>query len=190
MSGEKIGYIRVSSYDQKIKRQLENVSLDKVFTETASAKNTNRPQLQSLLNYIRFNDIVIVHSLDRLARNLNDLRNIVNIITNKGAIIKFLKESLIFTGNDSPMENLLLSIMGAFAEFERSMILERQREGIELAKKKGIYKGRKKIFTDKQIQSLVMQSNTGKKKSTLAKEFGVSRETIYRYLRMYKKVYK
>lgn len=184
MTGASVGYIRVSTDNQNTERQLENIPLDKVFTEKISAKNKDRPQLQALLNYVREGDRVIVHSLDRLARNLDDLLSLVKSLTEQGVSVEFIKENLTFTGEDSPMSNLLLSVMGAFAEFERSLIRERQLEGIAIAKKKGLYKGRRKVFTPAQIYSLQSRANAGEKKAKLAKEFSVSRETIYRYLRM------
>ncbi|STX81494.1 site-specific DNA recombinase; e14 prophage [Legionella busanensis] len=100
-------------------------------------KNTARPQLEALLDYARDGDVIIVHSMDRLARNLDDLRRLVTHLTSQQIKIEFLKEGLTFTGEDSPMSTLLLSVMGAFAEFERSLIKERQMEGIALAKKTG-----------------------------------------------------
>ena len=143
MTGKRIGYIRVSSLDQNHERQLEGIKLDKCFTDKASGKDVNRPELEAMLNYVRDGDIIIVHSMDRLARNLDDLRKLVQQLTSQKIKIEFLKENLTFTGEDAPMSKLLLSVMGAFAEFERSLIRERQREGIALAKKKGLYKGRK-----------------------------------------------
>ena len=95
-----------------------------------SGKNTERPQLQALLEFVREGDVVLVHSMDRLARNLDDLRLLVKTLTNKGIHIQFIQENIVFTGEDSPMSQLLLSVMGAFAEFERALIKERQREGI------------------------------------------------------------
>ena len=98
--------------------------------------------------------------------------------------MEFVKESLTFTGEDSPMATLLLSVMGAFAEFERSLILERQREGIAAAKQRGgVYTGRKPVLTTEQAQQLRERAAAGEKKSALAKEFGISRETVYSYLR-------
>ena len=131
-----------SSFDQNPERQLENIYVDKVFTDKASGKDTKRPELDNLLSFVREGDIVIVHSMDRLARNLDDLRRLVQKLTKSGVRIEFVKEHLTFTGEDSPMANLLLSVMGAFAEFERALIRERQREGIALAKKRGAYKAR------------------------------------------------
>ena len=144
MHGQRIGYIRVSTLDQNPDRQLEGVQVGKVFIDKASGKDTQRPQLEALLNYVREGDTLVVHSMDRLARNLDDLRRMVQQLTGQGVWIEFVKESLAFTGEDSPMANLLLSVMGAFAEFERALIRERQREGISLAKQRGVYRGRKK----------------------------------------------
>ena len=134
MSGQRIGYVRVSSFDQNPERQLENVQTDRVFTDKASGKNTQRPQLEALLTFAREGDTIVVHSMDRLARNLDDLRRLVHSLTERGIRIEFLKENLTFTGEDSPMSNLMLSVMGAFAEFERALLRERQREGIAIAK--------------------------------------------------------
>lgn len=144
MHGQRIGYIRVSTLDQNPDRQLEGVQVSKVFIDKASGKDTQRPQLEALLSYVREGDTLVVHSMDRLARNLDDLRRMVQQLTGRGVRIEFVKESLAFTGEDSPMANLLLSVMGAFAEFERALIRERQREGISLAKQRGVYRGRKK----------------------------------------------
>ena len=181
-SGKTIGYIRVSSSDQNPERQLEGLSLDKVFTDQVSGKDTNRPQLEALLQYIREGDTLMVHSMDRLARNLDDLRRMVSELTARHITVRFVKEHLDFTGEDSPMATLLLSVMGAFAEFERALIRERQREGIALAKKRGIYKGRKKSLTETQANSVRERVSNGEKKSALAREFSISRETLYKYL--------
>ena len=181
-NGKTIGYIRVSSFDQNPERQLEGISLDKAFIDKASGKDIARPQLEALLNYARDGDTVIVHSLDRLARNLDDLRRLVQQFTQRHIKIQFLKENLTFTGDDSPMANLLLSVMGAFAEFERALIRERQLEGIALAKQRGVYKGRKRSLTTQQIQDLKTRVANGEGKSQLAREFCISRETLYQYL--------
>lgn len=186
MIGKKIGYVRVSSLDQNYERQLEGIELDKCFTDKSSGKDTNRPQLKAMLNYVRDGDVVIVHSMDRLARNLDDLRKLVQRLTSERIKIEFIKENLIFTGEDAPMSKLLLSVMGAFAEFERSLIRERQREGIALAKKKGLYKGRKPSLSKEQVKDLKTRVENGEKKSNIAKDFQISRETLYQYLRKYK----
>ena len=185
MAGKKIGYIRVSSFDQNTDRQLEGIELDKVFIDKASGKDVQRPQLEALLNYVRDGDTIIIHSMDRLARNLVDLRNLVNQITTRDICINFVKENLIFTNENSPMATLMLSIMGAFAEFERSLLKERQREGIELAKKRGAYPGRKKVLNEEQIKVMRDRIKKGDKKAVLARELGISRETLYQYIRQY-----
>lgn len=113
-----------------------------------------KPQLTELLRFVRDGDTVVVHSMDRLARNLDDLRALVQGLTRRGVRVEFLKEQLVFTGEDSPMANLMLSAMGAFAEFERSLIKERQREGIALAKQRGAYKGRKKTLRPERAAEL------------------------------------
>ena len=127
MQGQRIGYVRVSSFDQNPERQLEQVEVGKLFTDKASGKDTQRPQLEAMLGFVREGDTVVVHSMDRLARNLDDLRRLVQKLTQRGVRIEFLKEGLVFTGDDSPMANLMLSVMGAFAEFERALIREQQR---------------------------------------------------------------
>jgi DNA invertase Pin-like site-specific DNA recombinase len=183
MPGQRIGYVRVSSFDQNPERQLENISLNKVFTDKASGKDTKRPELEALLAFVREGDTVVVHSMDRLARNLDDLRRLVQMLTKRSIRIEFVKEGLHFTGEDSPMANLLLSVMGAFAEFERALIRERQREGIALAKKRGAYRGRKKALSPEQVAALRQRAAAGEQKAALAREFGISRETLYQYLR-------
>ena len=174
-----VGYCRVSSLDQNTERQLDGIKLDKVFTDKASGKDTNRPQLQAALEYLRDGDLFMVHSMDRLARSLDDLRRIVRGLTEKGVQVQFVKEGLTFTGEDKPMSNLLLSMLGAVAEFERSMIRERQREGIELAKKKGVYKGRKPSLTAAQVAEIHKRVKAGEKKARLAAEYRISRQTLY-----------
>lgn len=183
MIGHRIGYIRVSTTEQNTERQLENIAIDKVFTDKASGKDTQRPALDALLSFVREGDTIVVHSMDRLARNLDDLRRLVQSLTKKGIRIEFIKESLTFTGEDSPMSNLMLSVMGAFAEFERALLKERQREGIALAKKRGAYRGRKKVLSEKQALELQQRVAAGEQKAKLAKELGISRETVYQYLR-------
>ncbi|WP_271799233.1 recombinase family protein [Dietzia maris] len=177
----RVGYQRVSTVDQNADRQLDGVAVDKVFTDRASGKDTERPELARALDYVRDGDTLVVHSMDRLARNLEDLRRVVRELTGKGIRVEFVKEHLTFTGDDSPMNTLLLSMLGAVAEFERSMILERQREGIALAKAKGKYKGRKAALTDEQAGQLRSRLAAGESASALAAEFGVSRQTVYNY---------
>ena len=119
--------------------------------------------------------------MDRVARNLEDLRRTVRELTSSGVKVEFVKESLTFAGDDSPMNTLLLSMLGAVAEFERSMILERQREGIAIAKAAGKYKGRKAALTDERVAELRVRLAQGEWVTSLAKEFGISRQTVYNY---------
>jgi DNA invertase Pin-like site-specific DNA recombinase len=183
MLGQRIGYIRVSTLDQHTERQLEGIEVDKIFTDKASGKDIKRPQLDLLMGFVRSGDTVFVHSMDRLARNLDDLRRIVQTLTGKGVRIEFVKEHLTFTGEDSPMANLMLSVMGAFAEFERTLIKERQREGIAQAKKRGAFKGRKKSLSQAEVDELRQRIAAGMSKSQAAREYGISRQTLYQYLR-------
>ena len=184
MSGKKIGYIRVSSFEQNPDRQLEGIKLNKKFIDKASGKNILRPQLEAMTDYVRDGDTIIVHSMDRLARNLDDLRRLVTLLTKQQVKVEFIKEGLVFTGEDSAMSKLLLSVMGAFAEFERSLIKERQMEGIALAKKRGVYKGRKAALSKEQVEEIKARVAKGDKKAHIARDYGVSRETIYQYLRL------
>ena len=179
--GKRIGYVRVSSVDQNELRQLDGVQLDKKFTDKASGKDTKRPQLHAALEYLRDGDVLVVHSMDRLARNLDDLRRIVTELTGRGVVVEFVKEQLTFTSEDNAMSKLLLSVMGAFAEFERALIKERQREGIALAKQKGVYKGRKPSLNPEQVRTLRSRVKAGETRASLAREFGISRETVYQY---------
>jgi len=180
-NGQTVGYVRVSTTDQNTDRQLDGLTLDKVFTDKASGKDTNRPQLAAALDYVREGDTLVVHSMDRLARNLEDLRRTVRELTGRGVRVQFVKENLAFAGDDSPMSTLLLSMLGAVAEFERSMILERQREGIAIAKAKGVYKGRKPALDDAQAAEVSRRLHRGESATELAREFGVSRATVYNY---------
>ena len=183
MSGQRIGYVRVSTVEQNAGRQLDGLTLDRTFTDRASGRDANRPDLQELFKFAREGDTVIVHSMDRLARNLDDLRRIVQQLNERGVRIEFVKEQLTFSGEDSPMATLLLSVMGAFAEFERALIRERQREGVALAKEKGAYKGRRQALSEEGRAELRNRAASGEPKLQLAKEFGISRETVYQYLR-------
>ena len=183
--GQRVGYVRVSTLDQKTERQLDGVDLDRVFTDKASGKDANRPQLQAALEYVRDGDTLVVHSMDRLARNLEDLRRIVRELTERGIAVEFVKERQTFTGTDSAPAQLMLSLMGAFAEFERALIRERQREGIAIAKQRGTYKGRKPALDAARVAELRSRdaAQGGKNRASLARAFGISRETLYQYLR-------
>src|ERR1022692_707507 len=171
---KKIAYVRVSTVDQNTERQLESIngeSPDKVFTDKCSGKDTKRPQLEAMLSYIREGDTLVVHSLDRLGRNLDDLRKVVTDLNQRGITVQFLKENLTFTGDDSDssLSKLMFNMLGSFAEFERSLIRERQREGIALAKKAKKYRGRKPSLTVEQANDLRKRVVAGgEKKATLA----------------------
>jgi DNA invertase Pin-like site-specific DNA recombinase len=181
--GKVVGYRRVSSTDQNESRQLDGIELDKEFTDKASGQSqSGRPQLQAALDYLREGDVLKVHSMDRLARNMVDLLSLVKQLTDKGVTVEFIKENLTFTGDDSPMNTLLLGILGSIAQFERSLIRERQREGIALAKKAGVYKGRRPSLTSEQADDLRGRAARGETKAALAREFGISRETLYQYI--------
>jgi DNA invertase Pin-like site-specific DNA recombinase len=181
--GKIIGYKRVSSSDQNPERQLEGIVLDKVFIDYASGKDTNRPKLQELLNYVREDDTIIVDSMDRFARNLNDLLRLVGELTLKGISIKFIKESLSFNNDISPMSKLLLSVIGAVAEFERSLIKERQMEGIALAKLKGVYKGGNNRLSEEDVAFIKEKHSLGVPKTRIAKMLNICRYTVYKYIK-------
>lgn len=178
-TGQAIGYIRVSSIGQNTERQLDGLDLDRTFTDKASGKDTQRPQLQAMLAHVRQGDHVYVHSMDRLARSLGDLEGIVKGLTGRGVAVTFTKQSMTFTGEDSPMSTLMLQLLGAVGQFERELIKERQREGIAIAKTKGVYKGRKPSLDDvakARAREMVAQ---GVPKAQIAGALGVSRSTLY-----------
>ncbi|HEU5377953.1 MAG TPA: recombinase family protein [Ktedonobacteraceae bacterium] len=183
MSGQRVGYKRVSTIDQNPARQLEGVEVDRTFTDKVSGKNTDRPQIQEMLAYIREGDTVVVHSLDRLARNLVDLHDIVKTITDKKAAVTFVSENLTFTGDDSPLSVLLLQVLGAFAQFQRMIIREAQREGIAIAKRNGVYKGRKKVLSTEDVATVLQRISAGDHKAQIARDLGVSRKTLYQYVK-------
>lgn len=175
-----VAYIRVSSVDQNTDRQLDGVQVDEAFTDKVSGATTERPQLQAMLKYVRKGDTIHVHSIDRLARSLADLLKLVEELNARGVHVRFHKENLEFTGENSPMQKLMLSMMGSFAEFERSMIKERQREGIAKAKENGVYKGRAKTVEDAAIQKAIAG---GLSFRAAAKELGVSLSTVQRAMK-------
>lgn len=135
-----------------------------------------------MLDFVREGDTIVCHAMDRLARNLDDLRKLVLDLVSRGVHVQFVKESLTFTGEDSPMAHLLLSVIGAVAQFERDLIRERQREGIALAKQRNVYKGRVRTLSAVQTEELRRRVRKGEQKAVLAREFGISRTTVYEYL--------
>lgn len=182
-----VGYVRVSSLDQNPERQLEELKslhVEKIFVDKQSGKNIERPELQKMLAFVREGDVLIVHSLDRLARNLADLLTMVQDLTGRGVSVRFINEKLDFDADKeaSPVAKLLLSMVGAFAEFERSIIKRRQAEGIALAKARGVYKGRQRSVTDVQIEEIRGLMEKGVPLSVAVRKVGISRTTAYKYL--------
>jgi DNA invertase Pin-like site-specific DNA recombinase len=182
--GQVIGYRRVSSFEQNTIRQLDGIALDEAFEDKISGKSMERPALQAMLKHARKGDTVVVHSMDRLARNLKDLKEIVDQLVAKGAQVRFEKENLTFSGKADPMAELMLNLVGAFAEFERSMIRARQLEGIAIKKAAGGYKGkgRKRVITDEKVAEIRARVAAGEKKTKIAMDLGISRESVYKQL--------
>lgn len=184
MKGQVVGYKRVSSIDQKTDRQLEGVAVDRIFEDKASGKDTKRPQLEECLRFLREGDTLAVHSIDRLARNLADLEKLVSELNGRGVVVRFVKESLTFgTGDDQPIARLQLHVIGAVAQWERSMIKERQREGIAAAQAKGKHLGRKATLSAAQVREIRDRLSAGATKAAVAREYGVSLPTLYSALK-------
>ena len=178
----KVGYRRVSTIDQNPDRQLHGIDLEKMWTDFATGGNTDRPQLTLMLDFVREGDAVHVASIDRLARSLDDLLMLVRKLNEKKVSVVFEKENLTFCGEDNAMSRLLLQIFGAILEFEKTLINERVRQGVALAKAAGKYKGRKHSLDAAQVVILKERLAAGEPKTRIAKDFGCRRETLYRYL--------
>ena len=176
LQGKQIGYIRVSTVEQNTARQLDGVELDKVFIDKCSGKDRERPELKALISFIREGDTIHVHDISRMARNIADLQSLIETINSLGCTIRFHKEGLTFTGSSSdPMQKLMLQMLGAVYEFEREMLLERQREGIEKAKAAGKFKGRKRsVDRQKVIDAL----NSGLSIRKVASELSIAPSTV------------
>ena len=182
---QKIGYARVSSKDQNLDRQLAALKKEKVFrvfTDTVSGSSTQRPGLDGALNYVRAGDQLIVVSMDRLARSLIDLHRLVDELTERGVSVKFLKEGQVYSQDSTPVAKLMLGLLGSVAEFERSIIRERQAEGIAKAKARGVYKGRAKVLNEEQILQAREWVSEGIPKAEVARRLGIGRTTLYKYL--------
>lgn len=190
MSGKHVGYIRVSSVSQNTDRQLDGVKLDKIFEEKVSGRNAgSREVLQLCLDYLREHDTLHIHSIDRLARNMSELLSIVDDLVKRDVTIKFHAEGLTFASQaDDPMASLMLHMLGAFAEFERKLIGQRRKEGLEAARKRGRQIGRPKSLSDGDLRGIVQRVAEGANKSDLAKEYNVSRTTLYAALRAFEEV--
>ena len=185
VTGQKIGYARVSSKDQNLDRQLAALKKEKVFrvfTDTVSGSSTQRPGLDGALNYVRAGDQLIVVSMDRLARSLIDLHRLVDDLTERGVSVKFLKEGQVYSQDSTPVAKLMLGLLGSVAEFERSIIRERQAEGIAKAKARGVYKGRAKVLNEEQVAQAREWVSEGVPKAEVARRFGIGRTTLYKYL--------
>ncbi|WP_319576223.1 recombinase family protein [uncultured Desulfobacter sp.] len=178
-----VGYIRVSFLDQNTDRQLDGIPLDKIFEDKSSGKNINRPEYKACMEYLREGDRLHVHAMDRLARNLRDLQETVEKLTTKGIKVKFHAENVEFSGEDDPIAMLMLHLMGAVAQFERSLIKKRQAEGIAKALQKGKKFGRRPKLNPTQEREVVALVESGQEKTTVAKKFGISRDTVYRIMR-------
>ncbi len=176
------GYVRVSSVDQNTERQLSDAVMDKVFVDKVSGKDMNRPALIGVLAALKPGDTLVVHSMDRLARNAEDLLRTVRELNGRGVTIEFVKNHMTFSGESDPMAHLMLTLLGAFAEFERSLIRERQREGVAIAKAAGKYKGGHKKLTAKRLEQIKDKLASGVSKTRIAKEYGITRQTLYNNL--------
>ena len=190
MNGQQIGYIRVSTIDQNADRQLHGIELDRVYEDKCSGKDANRPKLTECLAYLREGDTLHIHSIDRLARSLRDLLNIVEDLLGRGVKIVFHKEGMTFDGvNPNPSQELYLKVLGSVAEYERAIIRERQAEGIALARQRNAYDRcvRKPSLTPKQIDEIKLRLANGEAIAPIAREYKVSRQTIYLHCKGYKK---
>ena len=182
MTHQVVGYIRVSSATQNTARQLQGIKLDKEFVDKMSGSSKDRVGLAECIAYLRQGDVLVVESIDRLARNLRDLQEFVEKIIAKGVSVKFIKENLTFNSNKDPMANLTLQMMGAFAEFERSMIKARQREGIDAARAAGRPTGRPSKITPELVDKARKYIEKGESIRRTAYLLKVSRATIYNVL--------
>lgn len=188
--GQTVGYVRVSSEGQNLARQTESIGeVDRLFQDKISGgSRADRVGLAECLAYVRTGDTVRVASMDRLARSVVDLQQLVDEILAKGASVHFIKENQTYTpttgsdGGGNSMSRLLLHVLGAFAEFERNLIRERQTEGIRLAKAAGKYRGRTRSLTDAQVLEARAQIAAGVPKTRVAAQLGVNRATLYRAL--------
>lgn len=183
-TGQKVGYIRVSSIEQNTESQkslLDKIGMDKIFEEKISGKNTDRPQLQAMLEYVREGDTVYVKDLSRLARNTKDLLDIVEYLTNKGVALKSIKENIDTSSN---FGKLMITFLAAIYEFERANLLERQRDGIAVAKLKGKYKGRKKVDKPANFSEIYQKwLNREIKSITAIRELNISEYAFYKFVK-------
>jgi len=186
MSHQVVGYIRVSSQSQSIARQLADIELDKRFIDVITGSTKERPELKACMAYVREGDTLVVDSIDRLARNLQHLQEILNEMLQKGVIVRFVKEGLQFTSQNDHLSTLMLQMMGAFAQFERNMIRSRQREGIDAAIKSGKKMGRPVTLNKKHKEEATRMKGEGMSIRSIAKAMSLSRGSIYKLLEVSK----
>ena len=185
-NGHRVGYIRVSTVEQNDNQQREQLHasgiIDRIFEDKISGRTRAlRPGLTECMTYLRDGDELVVSSIDRLARSLTDLRALVDGLTDKGVTATFLHEHLSFSkDNSDPRADLMLGILGSFAEFKRAIIRERQAEGIALAKKAGKYTSRKRALTPEQVVDARKRIAAGELKALVARAFGITRPALYR----------
>lgn len=184
--GAIIGYARVSTVEQNLDRQLAELhalNAQPIYTEKVSGASRDRPVLEEAIRYARQGDVFVVTSMDRMGRSLRDLHTIIDELTDKGVAVHFVRENVSFsTDEDSPQANLLLGFFGAVLEYERALIRQRQAEGIALAKARGVYRGRPSVVTEQQMARARELIALGVPKTTVAKQIGISRATLYRHL--------
>ena len=178
----KVAYRRVSSSGQSVDRQLAGEKFDREFEDKSSSKLSSRAGLQGAIDYLRPGDCLVVHSIDRLARNLAELERLVKFFTDTGVTVEFRLEQLTFKPDSSadPIAKMMLQVIGSIAEFERSMIKERQREGITLAIASGTQFGRRRSLSDTQLRSLRAKRFAGVSIRKLQDEFNLSKSSVYR----------
>lgn len=182
--GQIVGYARVSTADQNLDRQTDRLTAagaQRFFTDTITGSTRDRPGLDAALSYLRAGDTLTVVSMDRLARSLRDLHTLVDELTASGVRVQFLQEGQTYSDDPSPSSRLLLSMLGAVAEFERSIIRERQADGIARAKARGVYKGRAPV-PDEKIEHARELIAEGIPKARVARDLGISRSSLYKYL--------
>lgn len=179
IKGKSIAYKRVSTVEQSTDRQLDGLKFDKVFEDKISGGTKARPALDDMLDFVREGDTITVHSIDRLARNLRHLLELIEEINQQGVELRFVKENLTFSGEPNPMQQLMLQVMGACAEFERAMILDRQREGIKVARAQGVKFGPKFKLSEGVREEIRTKFESGNhSQGSLAREYQVARYTI------------
>lgn len=180
-----VGYVRVSTVEQNESRQLitmEKYNVEKIFSEKVSAKDTNREELNKMLEFVREGDTIVIHDFSRLARSTKDLLHIVELLEDKKVNLISAKENI---DSSTPTGKLMLTMIGAINEFERTNMLERQREGIAIAKSEGKYKGRKEVKVDNFEEYYTRYLNRELNKTKLAKELGISRPTLDKLIKEY-----